>query len=273
LPSFVFKWLKASSATGYLRSAANPNKRQQDGYKRYWLCSECETLFCGWETEFANKVFHPFIQDGSRSLEYEKWMLKFCVSVSWRALSVSLEDGTLANFSAAQMDAARKALAQWAGFLRGLEENPGRYEQHFLPTGLLGNVSGKNLPLNLNRYMLRNADMTPAFGKDDAFIYTKLERFIIVGFIEIRSPKQWVGTKVHVRAGRVCQGFNVPFTFANFLLERCRIGATVKAEISERQKDKIAKSIRANSDRLLSSETFAALHQDVQLFGTDKVFK
>ncbi len=33
IPSFVYRWLKDSSGTGYLRFGPEPNKRVQDGYK------------------------------------------------------------------------------------------------------------------------------------------------------------------------------------------------------------------------------------------------
>ena len=33
IPSFVYKWLKDTSATGYLRNGNSPNLRQQDGLK------------------------------------------------------------------------------------------------------------------------------------------------------------------------------------------------------------------------------------------------
>jgi hypothetical protein len=62
VPSFVFKWLKENSATGYLRFANTPNLRVQDGIKEYWLCNVCEGLFNKWETEYANKIFRPIAE-------------------------------------------------------------------------------------------------------------------------------------------------------------------------------------------------------------------
>jgi hypothetical protein len=37
IPNFVFKWMKETSATGFLRSAENPKKRLQDllNYRSY----------------------------------------------------------------------------------------------------------------------------------------------------------------------------------------------------------------------------------------------
>ncbi|MDQ6987940.1 MAG: hypothetical protein Q9M25_09070, partial [Mariprofundaceae bacterium] len=48
IPSFVYKWLKETSGTGFFRFGMEPNKRVQDGHKFYWLCKECEGRFNEW---------------------------------------------------------------------------------------------------------------------------------------------------------------------------------------------------------------------------------
>ena len=83
LPSFVYRWLKSSSGTGFIRFGENPNLRSQDGFKTYLLCGECEGLFNSWETEFANKIFHPLNGGSGATLQYGPWMLKFAASVSY----------------------------------------------------------------------------------------------------------------------------------------------------------------------------------------------
>src|SRR5690348_14377968 len=80
LPAFVFKWLKETSATGYLRSTQAMNKRVQDGIKEKWLCTECETRLSVWETQFASTLFHPLNADGGQKIPYSSWLLKFCIS-------------------------------------------------------------------------------------------------------------------------------------------------------------------------------------------------
>jgi hypothetical protein len=52
LPGFVFRWMKETSATGYLRSRQQPNLRVQDGLKLHFLCADCERRFNQWETQF-----------------------------------------------------------------------------------------------------------------------------------------------------------------------------------------------------------------------------
>ena len=65
LPGFVFRWKKETSATGYLRFGQQPNLRVQDGVKLHLLCRDCEQRFNNWETEFANRIFHPDKLPGS----------------------------------------------------------------------------------------------------------------------------------------------------------------------------------------------------------------
>ena len=83
LPAFVYRWLRSRSGVGHIRRTDSPNRRVQDGVKLQWLCDDCETLFSGYETAFATKLFYPW-QDGTNRIAYNEWLLSFCVSISWR---------------------------------------------------------------------------------------------------------------------------------------------------------------------------------------------
>ena len=48
IPSFVFKWLKKTSATGYLRFAEGDAASKQDGVKIPLLCGTCEQRLSSW---------------------------------------------------------------------------------------------------------------------------------------------------------------------------------------------------------------------------------
>jgi hypothetical protein len=93
-PAFLFRWKKKTAATTYLRCNEDPKKRVQDGLKVPMLCAECEGLFNKFETDFCNHVFHPLVSGKTSSASYGPWLLKFCVSVSWRILAhASRADG------------------------------------------------------------------------------------------------------------------------------------------------------------------------------------
>src|SRR3989338_2133962 len=55
IPSFIYRWLKETSGTGFLRFGQTPNKRVQDGLKDYLLCSSCEGLFQKLYTKSADR--------------------------------------------------------------------------------------------------------------------------------------------------------------------------------------------------------------------------
>jgi len=86
IPKFIYKWLKDTSATGYIRKGENVNIRVQDGLKIKLLCNECEKSFNKFETIFANKIFYPFHNSKNVKVNYKDWLFKFSVSVSWRVL-------------------------------------------------------------------------------------------------------------------------------------------------------------------------------------------
>ena len=86
LPAFIYRWARDTSANGHMRSGEMPNRRIQDGHKRYWLCRACEELFSASETAFASKLFYPYTKDAIESVTYGPWLLHFCASVSWRVL-------------------------------------------------------------------------------------------------------------------------------------------------------------------------------------------
>jgi hypothetical protein len=65
----------------------------------------------------------------------------------------------------------------------------------------------------------RSVDIDAAWGGEDAFIYSKLGLFVIVGFINIERPKEWQGTKIHVRRGIIePQHYTLPDSFGDYLL-------------------------------------------------------
>ena len=71
IPSFIGKWLKNTSITGYIRTSDNIALRKQDLVKEYLLCANCENLFSKWEKLFAENVFYPYIENRSVIINYD----------------------------------------------------------------------------------------------------------------------------------------------------------------------------------------------------------
>ena len=85
LPDFAGRWLKDTSATGYLRYSGAPNKRHQDTERLYLFCEPCEQRLSVWERKFRLEVFTKIVNDEPKPYRYGPWLLLFGVSVCWRA--------------------------------------------------------------------------------------------------------------------------------------------------------------------------------------------
>ena len=205
-----------------MRFGRAPNLRVQDGYKRRWLCRECEARFNAWETPLATRVFHPLNDDSREMIRYGDWMIKFCASVSWRTLLFISEFDLFDYHSEEQRKAILCALDGWRKFLMGDTPHPGVFEQHVLVLGPVESWSGRSVPANINRY-LRTVDLDVVRSSSTSFVLTKLGKILILGFIRVEFPKQWVGTKIYVNAGTI-GGANqtVPKQLGEYLIEEAR---------------------------------------------------
>jgi hypothetical protein len=272
IPKFVFDWLKESSATGFLRFSEVPNKRAQDGIKVYMLCHDCECRFNRWETQFAARVFHPLNRGEALQFDYEKWLLKFAVSVSWRALTW-IQPYDLPELSKSSHPLIAEALEAWKSFLFDKDPNPGPFEQHMILLDYPGSVQDiSDFPPNMNRFIVRGCGINLCHNHGHPlFIYTKMGRVTLLGFIGIRHPGRWIGTKIHVRHGTVGGNIRVPIEFLSFMKEQAA-RSSFNGGISDKQKDIIGKSYDKNHDRAVSSEAFHALARDVCLFGEEAIF-
>ncbi len=271
IPKFIYKWLKDSSASNYIRFGQQPNKRAQDGFKFRWLCIDCEKLFNKWETLFSSKIFHPLNQNSAEQIRYSSWFLLFCVSISWRVLNLYIEiDHNLPPKFHKKVDRTQTI---WKEFLLGQRPHPGENEQHFLPLDAIESHTTSGMPPNINRYILRSVDIDIVHNEKSAFIYSKLGRFIILGFIEKPSPSQWKGTKLHVNNGLIKpQEYTVPNPFGEYLQDKAKRMAKIQDHISEKQNKKIDETLYKDLNRVANSESFKAMSHDVRLFG-DTAFR
>ena len=202
LPAFVFKWQRATSGNGHLRSTREPNQRVQDGIKRFWLCAGCEGPFSRSEQAFATQLFHPYIERSGANFPYGPWMLHFAVSVSWRVLRLTLDEDALHGWSADQTAAARAAEPVWRRYLLGEIPHPAKFRQHILPMDEISKGTAGMEP-NMNRYLMRAISMDVCRKTGSMFTYAKLGRFMIFGAIEEAHPELWKGTDIKANQGVV----------------------------------------------------------------------
>jgi hypothetical protein len=272
IPAFVYRWLRTRSGTGHIRQTVNPNKRIQDGLKLHWLCGDCEAEFGRHETEFAKKVFYPW-QNGDNRISYDDWLLKFCVSVSWRVLKFCRDRNADANYTAEQDNLMNQAEQRWRDFLQGKAPHPANFEQHLLIFGNVFSTTISDLPNNFNRFMT-GAITLDIVGSDQSLMtYAKMGRFQLFGIIQ-KGPNKWVGTKVHVKQGVLKPDkFTLPIGMLDLFREKAKMVSSSMSEMSSIQKEKIEKHVRDNLEEFLKSEQFSSIEADIAMFGRASVLK
>lgn len=273
IPAFVFKWLKETSITGFLRTTKNPKRRVQDGLKLRLLCDHCEGRLNAWETAFAGTIFHPYNADNALRVRYDGWLLKFCASVSWRVLKAVEGKTGFATWSSAQKSQAGVAREAWRRVMLGEVPHPGPYEQHLLPLSAMARSTMPDAPDNMNRYLMRAVDMDVVHGQELVFTYAKLGRFALFGLIE--SPQsRWKGTRVGVAGGTIePTEYELPVELWDYLVDRARHVADRGAEVPEHQLAKIDALVMNNLERARQSDQLAAMLEDARMFGEQAVVR
>ena len=272
MPAFIYRWLRETSGNGHLRSGQMPNKRVQDGHKRHWLCTRCEILFSDSETAFASNLFYPYTKDSTGPVTYGPWLLRFCVSVSWRVLQFFKDEMSLKGYDADALEAVAKADEGWKDFLLGRSPHPGRFEQHLLPMGAIEYSSAGPAfwSPNINRYLMRMIDKDLCRGSDgNILVYSKFGRFVLIGFVREIRPNEWRRTKVHVRKGSIepRTEYHVPAAIVHYINDRAKRAAEIMASLSARQSEKIDAAFKKSLDEFVGSDEFLAMQYDVETFG------
>lgn len=269
LPAFVFRWIRETSGGGHLRGGVTPNLRIQDGPKRFWLCVDCEELFSRAETNFANKIFYPCSNGSSSRIIYGDWLLHFCVSVSWRVLQFYKEEVSLNSLAPGVFLRVTEAEATWRAFLLGQRQHPGSFRQHLLPLDAIQSITfGQDLSPNLNRYLMRMTDFDLLEGETASYVYSKLGRFVILGFIRQDRPNHWQGSKVHLKTGQIePRKYTINKGLFDYMNARARLVADLLSGISPRQAKNINEARRANVEKYVGSDEFLAMLNDLRMFG------
>lgn len=270
LPAFVYRWLRQRSGTGHIRNTDNPNRRVQDGLKLPWLCDECERRFNEFETAFATKVFHPW-HNGNNRIAYREWLLKFCVSVSWRVLRYARGRNKNARYTLEQQQLMDRAEQRWRAFLNDLAPHPAEFEQHLLVFDLIESTTITDLPTNMNRFMTGPVTLDIVGSNRSLMTFAKLGRFNIFGMMQ-KGPNKWEGTKVHVKHGVLAPGtFTVPVGLIDLFKEKASHVAAAMDTMSPTQRAKVDDNVVKNLEQFSSSDQFESIVADARMFGEDAV--
>ena len=245
VPAFVGRYLKDTSATGYLRAAEKSNLRVQDLPTKTLLCSHCESRFSRWEDRFSRDGFKKIHSESYEGFEYDVSLLQFAVSVSWRVLCVD-RDELLQEFPdwGPKID---ETLERWRKYLLGEYRDSGNEHHLFVMPGATFTMPVGAHP-KTSQYMLRGVDATELIGKRTLAVYVKLVRAILYSPIVPVRPSGLHKTRIYAGPGRMLTSQKLKVSgFGGFLQSRVEDG--FRDELSEPQLERIRESIRKNPRR------------------------
>lgn len=186
IPKFMTKRIKSGQNT--LFSIFATNHPLQDTQKVRIICLDCERLLSVYEKQFQQN-FLPHDRCILLPIGYTDYLLKFAVSLSWRALTffkystkmnyhnyeIEQSSPYFNNFPKRFIKDADKALVAWSDFLLSKSENPGIHEQHLLIFG-----AGS---FNFEYSIYRTIGFTHFDINDYCGTYFQLGQMALIGFI------------------------------------------------------------------------------------------
>jgi hypothetical protein len=236
LPKFVFRFQRNTS-TAVIRSHLNPNRPVQDSSKLRFLCGKCEQRFSAWETAFKREIYDPYHAGKLDDVKYGAWLLKCAVSLSWRALKATIQEGADSIPADVQL-AAAKTESVWRNFLLDRRENPGAFSQYLFLLEPLANTSDPNVPINFTFYIQR-VGATGIWndpGRRCIFTFCMMCSIAVIGVISARTLQSW-GERLKVRRGNLqLNGSSVPTEIVEMIKTQANDHLTMSRDLSEKQK-------------------------------------
>lgn len=254
IPRFVIRWMKKSGPTPFLRKAVDPDTRIQDHHEKL-LCEDCEQIFSDWEGKFAAQVFYPYVRDQKEEFEYEEWLHKFVLSISWRLLVSEMAVWQEGEHS--KNEVVEERLDTWEAILLGkksISEDPSNH--HIFFTDKIDIVrSDPEAPSGFEVYMHRNIDGTSVYGENQIHTYFKFPRILFFSTIVPSEPSGFTGTRIE-EEGVIKPPQELGDLWGGFLSGRANIFGQVS--MSESEKEKVQDRILEDPERYFESDYFEA---------------
>ncbi len=266
-PKFVIEWMKETGSK-YQRRYKTPDKREQDGYKRYLLSEEAEQLFSLREKWFSEKIFKPYLENSYAELIYNENLFYFSISMLWRILVLELDQPESRKLKF--LGVMEEAEQQWRDFLlNGIY--PKNFDRiHLILTDKI--VDHDIESKNVDYYFTRILDGTTVYNDKINFcaIYTKFSRFIFFGLLVNGDETKLVGTKIDPIRGiiKIPQQINDP-SITGFFLNRIE-QLDQMPYASDKQQDKIIEEINKNRQKFYDSDAFRSMDFDIGMKNRNK---
>ena len=262
LPKFVFRFQRDTS-TAVIRSHLEPNRPVQDSRKLRFLCSECERRFSAWETTFKREIYDPYHAGKVDNVKYGPWLLKCAVSLSWRALKATIQEGG-DRIPTDIRQAAAKAEPVWRNFVLDRRENPGAFPQYIFLLEPLANTSDQTVPINFTFYIQRVG--ATGIWNDPArrciFTFCMMCSIAVVGVVSAQTLRSWA-ERLRVRHGVLrADGYTVPQEVVGMIKAQANDHLTMSRHLSERQKTRDREALLADEDEFIHSGYARAMALD-----------
>ncbi|GMR18180.1 MAG: hypothetical protein BMS9Abin33_0585 [Gammaproteobacteria bacterium] len=268
IPSFVGKWLKKTSATGYFIAVDTDDaaERSQDLYKIQLLCIDCEGILNKYETYFASNVFHPFKNGTLSVIANDERIGKFAISISLRILWVlQNSQDTLAIKWAHKLNKLEEEWRQYLlctnNFVKGVNSHHILFSnEQLLAYGLR---TTPNLILNL----LRTSVFYIYDKFDKPYIFSNMAGIQVISMVD--SPELPVSNCTQVYPDQTLGGKDRPGIgwggyFQN-IMKFSRWVDDVRNGLSENHKDMIQRAEEKDPARAINSEDAELIHRQKTL--------
>jgi hypothetical protein len=232
----------------------DPNTRIQD-YHEKMLCEECEQIFSDWEGKFASHVFYPHVRNRPNRFEYEEWLYRFVLSVSWRLLVSDM--AAWHEFERSKINIIEERLEIWRQVLideKPLSEDPSSHHIFFVDELDLV-TSNPEAPHNYEIYMQRNLDGTSVFGDNDIHAYFKFPKMLFFSTISPSNPDGFTGTEIE-EEGVIEPPQELGPKWGEFLYGRIEKASQVS--MSDHERKKVEDRILEDPEQYLESDFLEA---------------
>ena len=250
IPRFVIRWIKNTSATSLLRGAEDPDTRIQD-YHEKMLCEDCEQSFSDYERMFATNIFYPYLNDETAEFEYDEYLKKFIISISWRLIVSKLTD--LNNLKKHHREALEDAEEIWRDILNddlSLRSDPYSHHVIFLDD-VVADDAPEDIPDKWEFYINRSTDGTPVINAVTA-MYFKFPYILFFSCVQPPTTTELKDTQVE-DSGEIGPPQEIGAKWGTFI--RHRAERVTEHDISDSEQEKITEHMLENPQQALESNS------------------
>lgn len=268
----MFKWLKKTGGTPYLRKGDRPNVRIQDGDKFYLYCERCEQNLSTAERLVQQKYFVPATKHDDLPKRYGPWLSKYAASLALRTLHSQRMRNVNDTYSKDAIIAATNAEELLSKFILGTAPNPRQFKQYFYNAGFYNSYDYPDLPKNWNTYIQRSVEYDFIFTDDESLFATFVKTGPLI-FICPLKDTQGVFKKDFVRCneGQLPENqFKISHALLHLLVDRSRNALSIQNKISEAQREISEKEVLKRKDDFVGSPLYKTLQDDLEQFGPKK---